>query len=67
MGEIAIMDYITGEIWLYSLPHSNMSNTEVEEFIKSMYFRLSDVNWMHWDSSIKIFDERANLRHSNNK
>ena len=54
MSELAIMDYSTGEVFLYTLPQSIES---VEDYIvNELKFRLSDIEWMV--GNITIHDER---------
>lgn len=56
MEEVIVLDYVTGEVWIYTLPKLQME--EVEDWLDSMGHRLSDCEWMI-GQHININDERA--------
>lgn len=60
MEELVILDYNTCEVWLYTLPRFGMIESEIEDYIDSLGFRLSDISWMASGHSIKLNDERTN-------
>lgn len=57
MPEIIILDYYSGEIFLYTLPKKSMLQEEIEDFIKSKDFRLKDIEWM-CGTDLEINDNR---------
>lgn len=58
MNQIAILDYSISGVFLWDLPKSNMSVSEITDYIESLGFRLSDISWMSADQNIEIYDER---------
>lgn len=57
MEEIVVLDYCDGSVWIYRLPRLQMTNEEVEDWLDSMGYRLSDCEWMI-GTHIYINDER---------
>lgn len=57
MEEVVLLDYATGEVWIYKLPRLQMMEGEVEDWLDSMGHHLSDCEWM-LGSQIIINDER---------
>lgn len=57
MDEIIVLDYMLGEVYLYTLPRHNMSNEDIEDWLESMGYNQNDTNWMS-HRKIIINDER---------
>ena len=56
MEELAVIDPMTGDIWLYTLPRLGMSNEEIDDYIFSMGF---DIGIQYTvNKQITIHDER---------
>ena len=56
MEELAVIDSMTGDIWLYILPRLGMSDNEIDDFIFSMGF---DIGIQYTvKRQITIHDER---------
>lgn len=56
MEELAVIDSMTGDIWLYILPRLGMSDNEIDDFIFSMGF---DIGIQYTvNRQITIHDER---------
>lgn len=54
--ELAVVDTMTGDIWLYTLPRLGMSNDEIDDFIFQMGF---DIGIQYTvNRQITIHDER---------
>lgn len=56
MEELAVIDSMTGDIWLYILPRLGMSDNEIDDFIFSMGFDI-DIQYTV-NRQITIHDER---------
>lgn len=59
MDDIIILDYYTGEVYIYTLPRLHMNNSEIEDWLDSMVFDLSNIEWMV-TRHLNIHDERPN-------
>ena len=57
MDDIIILDYSNSEVYIYTLPRLNMYDSEIEDWLDSMSFDLSNINWMV-SKNIVINDER---------
>ena len=57
MKEIILLDYVTGEVWIYKLPNLQMIDEEIEDWLDSMGHYLPDCEWMV-SQHINIHDER---------
>lgn len=57
MKEIILLDYATGEVWIYKLPNLQMIDEEIEDWLDSMGYYLPDCEWMV-SQHINIHDER---------
>ena len=57
MDDIIILDYSNGKVYIYTLPRSNMYDSEIETWLDYMDFNLNDINWMV-NKNITINDER---------
>ena len=57
MDDIIILDYSNSEVYIYTLPRLQMYDSEREDWLDSMSFDLSNINWMV-NKNITINDER---------
>lgn len=57
MDDIIVLDYSNGKVYIYSLPRLQMYDSEIEDWLDSMSFDLSNINWMV-NKNITINDER---------
>lgn len=57
MDEIVVLDYASGEVWLYTLPRHNMSNEDITDWLESMGHNQDETDWMS-NRKIIINDER---------
>ena len=57
-NEIVILDYCTGKVYLYTLPWLTDDSTKIEDYIDSLGFRLSEIEWMGCGHHIEINDYR---------
>lgn len=57
MNEVAVMDYCTGEIYIYELPRDGMDSKYIEDWLDSMGFNLDDCYYM-CNPNIIVNDER---------
>ena len=57
MGEIIVLDYYDGSVWIYKLPYPNMNDTAIDDWLGSMEFNLDEVDYMV-NPNIIINDER---------
>lgn len=57
MEEVILLDYATGEVWVYKLPNLQMTNEEIEDWLDSMGHYLPDCEWMA-GKHIYIRDDR---------
>lgn len=57
MDEVIVLDYVLGEVYLYTLPRHNMSNEDITDWLESMGYNQDDTNWMS-HRKIIINDER---------
>lgn len=57
MEEIIVLDYYDGSVWIYKLPCPNMNDAAIDDWLDSMSFDLSNINWMV-NKNITINDER---------
>ena len=57
MDDIIILDYSNSEVYIYTLPRLNMYDDEIENWLDSMDFDLSNIEWMV-SQHINIHDER---------
>lgn len=57
MQEIAVFNYCDGSIWVYNLPQVSMTDTDIEDWLKSMDFDLDDIEYII-NPNITINDER---------
>lgn len=57
MDDIVILDYSNGEVYIYTLPRLNMSDSDIETWLDYMTFDLSNIHWMV-GQHINIHDER---------
>ena len=57
MDDIIILDYSNSEVYIYTLPRLQMYDSEIEDWLDSMSFDLSNINWMV-SKNIVINDER---------
>ena len=46
MDEIIVLDYSNGKVYIYTLPRLQMYDAEIEDWLDSMSFNLSDIHWM---------------------
>lgn len=58
INEIVILDYCTGEVYFYTLPWLTDDSSKIEDYIDSLGFHLSEVEWMGCGQHIKINDYR---------
>ena len=61
MDDIIVLDYSNGKVYIYTLPRLNMYDSEIENWLDSMSFDLSNINWMV-NKNITINDERKKDR-----
>ena len=57
MDDIIVLDYFNGKVYIYTLPRLHMYDSEIEDWLDSMSFDLSNINWMV-NKNITINDER---------
>lgn len=57
MEEVILLDYATGEVWVYKLPNFQMTDEEIEDWLDSMGHYLPDCEWMA-GQHIYIRDDR---------
>lgn len=57
MDDIIVLDYSNGKVYIYTLPRLQMYDSEIEDWLDSMSFDLSNINWMV-NKNITINDER---------
>ena len=57
MDDIIVLDYSNGKVYIYILPRLQMYDSEIEDWLGSMSFDLSNINWMV-NKNITINDER---------
>lgn len=57
MNDIAIMNFYSGEIYIYTLPPNCKNDFEIEDWIDSMGFTISECTWII-NPNITINDER---------
>jgi hypothetical protein len=57
MDDIIVLDYSNSEVYIYTLPRLQMYDSEIEDWLDSMSFDLSNINWMV-NKNITINDER---------
>ena len=57
MDDIIVLDYSNGKVYIYILPRLYMYDSEIEDWLDSMSFDLSNINWMV-NKNITINDER---------
>lgn len=57
-NEIVILDYCTGQVYFYTLPWLTDDSTKIEDYIDSLGFRLSEIEWMGYGHHIEINDYR---------
>ena len=57
MDDTIILDYSNSEVYIYTLPRLQMYDSEIEDWLDSMSFDLSNINWMV-SKNIVINDER---------
>jgi hypothetical protein len=57
MDDIIVLDYSNGKVYIYILPRLQMYDSEIEDWLDSMSFDLSNINWMV-NKNITINDER---------
>lgn len=58
MSQVCILDYSISGVFLWDLPKDDMTSSEIENYIDSLGFRLSDISWMAADENIELYDER---------
>lgn len=61
MEELIVLDYNKGEVLIYTLLKMNMLDEEIEDYIDSMDFNVSDCEWMINKHGITINDQRNNV------
>lgn len=57
MDDIIVLDYSNGKVYIYILPRLQMYDSEIEDWLDSMSFDLSNINWMV-NKNITINDKR---------
>lgn len=57
MDEIAVMDYCSGELFIYTLPRPTMTSDQIEDWLDSLGFRVNDCYYMV-SPNITVNDER---------
>lgn len=57
MEQVIVLDYCSGEVWIYNLPRLQMINEEIVDWLDSMGFKESEIEWMV-AKQITINDER---------
>lgn len=57
MDDIIVLDYSNGKVYIYTLSRLQMYDSEIEDWLDSMSFDLSNINWMV-NKNITINDER---------
>jgi hypothetical protein len=57
MDDIIVLDYSNGKVYIYTLLRLQMYDSEIEDWLDSMSFDLSNINWMV-NKNITINDER---------
>lgn len=57
MDEVIVLDYASGEVWLYTLPRHNMCNEDITDWLENMGHNQDETDWMS-NRKIIINDER---------
>lgn len=57
MDDIIVLDYSNGKVYIYTLSRLQIYDSEIEDWLDSMSFDLSNINWMV-NKNITINDER---------
>ena len=57
MDDIIMLDYSNGKVYIYTLSRLQMQDSEIENWLDSMSFDLSNINWMV-NKNITINDKR---------
>lgn len=57
MTDVAVMDYCSGEVFIYTLPRPSMRPDEIDDWLDSMGFSLDDCYYM-CNPNIIVNDER---------
>lgn len=57
MGEIIVLDYYDGSVWIYTLSWLNMNDAAIDDWLESMDFNLDEIDYMI-NPNITINDER---------
>lgn len=54
-AQIAVLNYITGEVELIKIDKTLKQNDEiVEEYLESIGFKLDSINWMYYPEGITL-------------
>ena len=56
-GEIIVINYYDGSVWIYKLPCPNMNDAAIDDWLESMDFNLDEIDYMV-NPNITINDER---------
>ena len=57
MGEIIVLDYYDGSVWIYKLPCPYLNDAAIVDWLESMDFNLDEIDYMI-NPNITINDER---------